>query len=375
MQTIGPTFGNGKDGNLVISSNTTDAPIDSSCSGTAGSVSLSATNASFAAGQAIFIHQTRGTGAGNGEFNKIASYTAGTITVDIPLKNTYTDSGASQAQVLVVEQYSSVTIDASRTLTAKAWDGNVGGLVVYICSGIFTVNGVISGNGKGYRGGAGGSGDPEIATQGESATAAGTTSKSANGAGGGGGAKTSGDYQPGGGGGGGNGAVGTAGTDKGGGNDAGAAGATDGGATLVDFVLGAGGGGGGGKTSGGAGGAGGSGIIIFAKELVVHSSTGSITANGATGSNGIPTETEDGGGGGGSGGSILIQTRTSTVNTNRITATAGSGGTGNTNGGNGGAGGVGRIRIESCSRSGSTNPAASESIGGNNWCGRVGLIN
>ena|SRR3990167_4016829 len=41
----------------------------------------------------------------------------------------------------------------------------------------------------------------------------------------------------------------------------------------------------------------------------------------------------------------------------------------------GGAGSVGRIRIEACSRTGTTNPAASESIGGHSFCGSfVGAI-
>src|SRR3990167_1471503 len=44
-------FGDGSDGTLTISSNTTQAPTDSACTGTATTYSLSATNASFTAGQ------------------------------------------------------------------------------------------------------------------------------------------------------------------------------------------------------------------------------------------------------------------------------------------------------------------------------------
>ena len=62
-------FGDGSDGDLVVSSNTTDNPIDASCSGSSGSTSLSATNTSFSAGQMVRIDQTRGTGAGNWEKN------------------------------------------------------------------------------------------------------------------------------------------------------------------------------------------------------------------------------------------------------------------------------------------------------------------
>jgi hypothetical protein len=46
-----------------------------------------------------------------------------------------------------------------------------------------------------------------------------------------------------------------------------------------------------------------------------------------------------------------------------ITATGGSGGT------SAGSGSVGRIRIEACSRTGTTNPLASESVGGFSYCG------
>lgn len=72
--------------------------IYSACSGTAGAYTLSATNASFAAGQEILIHQTQGTNAGQWERNTIQSYTAGTITLKNPLLGSY----VSGAQVLAM---------------------------------------------------------------------------------------------------------------------------------------------------------------------------------------------------------------------------------------------------------------------------------
>ena len=57
-------FGDGSDGALTISSNTTESPIDASCTGTTGTKTLNALNASFAANQIIYIHQSRGTGVG-----------------------------------------------------------------------------------------------------------------------------------------------------------------------------------------------------------------------------------------------------------------------------------------------------------------------
>ena len=48
-------FGDGSDGALTISSDTTDAPIDSACTGTKGATTLSATNTSFASGQKFLL--------------------------------------------------------------------------------------------------------------------------------------------------------------------------------------------------------------------------------------------------------------------------------------------------------------------------------
>ena len=178
-------FGNGSDGIGTLSG--THAPIDASCSGTAGASTLSATNASFAQGQRIYIIQMRGTNAGvNNEMNTILSYVAGTITLSNPLEFTYTDSGASQAQVIVMPQYSAVNIGS--TLTSKAWDGNVGGVIPLLCSGRIYIPSTLSSLGCGFRGGAGGAGGTNATgTQGESPTGTGSVSTSANGAGGGGG--------------------------------------------------------------------------------------------------------------------------------------------------------------------------------------------
>lgn len=140
-------FGAGTDGSLTISADTTDAPIDSACSGTAGAYTLTATNASFAANQIVLIHQSRGSNAGTWQRNTIVSYTAGTITLQNALNATYINSGNDVAQVLVLKQYTNVTIDADKTLTVKAWNGTVGGILAFIASGTVTVNGTISAKG------------------------------------------------------------------------------------------------------------------------------------------------------------------------------------------------------------------------------------
>lgn len=354
-------FGNGSDGDLTISGNTTDAPIDSSCSGNSGDSSLSATNAAFAVGQLILIHQSRGTGVGNWELNKIRSYTAGTITTAYPLQNTYTDSGASQAQVLVMKQYNNVTINSGVTLTAKAWDGNVGGIIAFFTKGTLAITGSIAvsgsnaqggsgqispSNGGGFRGGWSQDSVNSTGLQGESATGTGSQSNAANGSGGGAGGGNA-SYNVGGGGG--HSASGSAGTGSGSANGAG--GGTVGAVDLTTMVFG---GGGGGATGTAAAshhsGANGGGIaFLIAKNIVVSQS---IVSNGG----GWSSANYRIGGGGGAGGSILLKCQTATLGSNLVTATGGvtiaSGG-----GENSGDGAAGRVHIDyRDSYTGTTNP-------------------
>lgn len=356
-------FGDGSDGAATLSG--TDAPIDSSCSGTSGSTSLSATNGSFAAGQLILIHQSRGTGVGAWEVNQIASYVAGTITTRIPLSNTYTDSGASQAQVLVIKQYSSVTISSS--FSGKAWDGNVGGIIAFCCSGKTTISSTCSATGIGFRGGNGGSGSGEA---GEGTVGAQVNQRTANGNGaGGGGQGPDGGHIEGGHGGGGGGGGSNAGNAGSGKNTAtaGSAGNAGGSSDLVTATFGGGGGAGGaennGNNDGTAGGIGGGLIFIFTGSIEV---TGSLQANGnGTGGNAL----NSGIGGGGGGGGIIIKTRSSILGSSLIVSTGGVGGTSTgAFGGKGADGGNGTIRIEACTSTGTTNPSASESLGGHNYC-------
>lgn len=338
-------FGDGSDGSLTISADTTEAPIDSACTGTAASYTLSATNASFAIGQRIMIHQTVGTNAGQWEKNTISGYTAGTITLQTPLVGTY----VSGAQVRVLKQYSSVTINSGKTYTAKAWNGTVGGILAFLCSGTVTGTGIISANATGYRGGSpqGQSGTPHGDDQGEGQSGVGTQSTAANGMGGGGGNGGSGKA------GGGGGGYATGGAN--GGNDgataAGVGGGTYGSSDLTTMTFGGGGGAGGADAdeSGGTGGNGG-GIVFIAGVTVTIS--GGVQANGGNG-----TTVAGGGGGGGAGGSVLIKAQTATLGAALITATRGSAGTSTSGAGNGGDGGDGRIHLDYyTSYTGTTSP-------------------
>ena len=327
-------FGDGSDGDYAPSTGT-DAPIDSSCSGTAATTSLTATNVNFAANQIILIHQSRGTGVGQWELNVIQSYTAGTITTKYNLAYTYTDSGASQAQVLVFKQYSSVLIDTGVTLTGKGWNGDVGGIPGWMCNGTTTITGSINGNALGFRNYGTQGGENNGGIQGEGTVGTGGMTNVANGNGGGGGEHSPGGGSCTGGGGGGHGVVGSNSGDTGeitegiGGEAAGAA-------NLSTMVFGGQGGGGGRHTgTAGEGGYGGAIIAIFTEDIAI---TGTITSNANNGS--TATGNDAGGGGGGAGGSVLIKCDTATLGTNLITVAGGSAGSGYAGGQNGGAGAV-----------------------------------
>lgn len=351
-------FGNGSDGAVTLSG--TDAPIDSSCSGTAASTSLSATNASFAAGQIILIHQSRGSAAGTWEINQIGSYSAGTITTSIPLANTYTDSGADQAQVLVLKQYTTVTV--SGTFTAKAWDGNVGGILAFLANSTVTITGTVTASEKGYRGGA--IADTSGSSwQGEGTAGAGGQSTAANGNGGGGAFKRAS------GGSGGHVSAGTIGNLGNDGGTVGQPGGTAGSSDLSTMVFG-GAGAGGGSSIGvsnrsGVGGNGGGIICIWGGTVEV---TGAITCTGQNGANVIGS---DGSGGSpGAGGSVLINGMNVSVGSNIVTSL------GSTVGGNKDGGGAvgatpasdGRIVVNGCTVTGTTNPSATSQVGGQSYC-------
>ena len=334
-------FGDGGDGALTISADTTEAPIDSGCTATSGTPTISATNASFAADQQILVYQTRGSGAGTWERHKILSYTAGTITTVSNLVASY----VSGAQIRVLPEYTNVTIDSGITYTTKAWDGTVGGVLAFLANGTVTVTGTITASGKGYRGGAGVS-STVAANQGEGTAGAGTGSQSANGNGGGGGGISTVSTSGPGGAGGANGAAA-------GNNGAAMGGAAVGSTDLTTACYGGGGGSGLFSLSGtsGAGGNGGGLIFISAATVTI---TGAITNSGSTGSNGTG---DAAGGSGGAGGSTLLKAQVATLGSGLVTASAGTGGSGSGAGGPGVDGTVGRIHLDYyTSYTGTTSP-------------------
>jgi hypothetical protein len=376
-------LGNGSDGFVTLTSH---SPIDASCNGTAGTTTVNATNASFAAGQYIKIIQMRGGNYGKMEINKIASYSAGVITTLNPLQYTYTNSGSDRAQVIVMPQYSGVVISSSFSI--KAWNDLVGGHLTFLCTGrVINNSGVtVNGVGRGFRGGnretTGSS--PTNAEQGDSPTGAPGYSQSPNGLGGGGARDNGGGRGSSGGG------AGNASTGNNGGSGDGQQGPGIGGSAidttsfLSRLIMGAGGGGGigpGGNDRGGFGGPGGASFDIYCYEFV-NNGTWDISGQiGNTNSQyGSYTDANDpnvggsqgSGGGGGSGGDGRI-TCVKFTNNGGIYSVGGIGGHSNNNPPNprGGNGSVGLLNIRCCSytNNGSISPTPILQIGGHPFCG------
>lgn len=317
--------------------------------GSNGAFSLSATNPSFAPGQCILIHQTRGSGAGNWELNKILSYSAGTIVLKYPLQNTYSDSGASQAQVIVLKQYLSVTVNAGVTWAAKQWNGDTGGILAFLCKGTVNIIGNWSADNAGFIGGTSYNSTGGVQGQGEGTAGAGANLKTSNGNGGGGGRAEYGTQSWAGGGGGGNATAGGVGSGRNGepNSDGGwAAGSAD----LTNIVLG-GAGGGAAKNSSNVNGGRGGGILFAAcADFIVSGFLYSRGGNGG-GLDGGPT-----GSGGGAGGSILLKCQNATLGSGLVNVGGGTGGP-SSYGTPGGNGSVGRIHLDySKSYTGTTSP-------------------
>lgn len=352
--------GNGSDGALTIGAGTTTInTVKSGVSSTASSgqkVVNVTSSAGFSATNLVMIIQMLGTNVGVWEEATISSISGNAITMVSNLTNTYTKTGVtSLAQVIKIPQYTTVTVGSGRTLTASAWDGTTGGVLIFYANGTLTVNGTITMAGNGYRGGTGATGvtGPNPAGAGgaagapcingsDGAVVAGTGAAGSNkcgtcafGKGGEGGLR---GLQAG--------ANGTAGEGPGGGAGGGTTGAVGGdnfsscnSSTCTILQMGSGGGGGkaGDVSIAGGGGGGGGGLTIAG----TPGSPGSVSAAGGNGGNG-----------GAGGGIIWIRCNVfAGAGTGIVTANGGNGGNG-TDGGIGGAGGAGGAGGSSAPNSG-----------------------
>jgi hypothetical protein len=316
----GKPFGNGGSGNSAVSS---DPCTRATATGTATETALTIGSAILSDGDIFLIHQTRGTGAGQWEINKVASGGGTTsIVCGVALHFTY---GAG-AQAIKFPLYNELTVEAH---IPTAWDGSKGGVEVLCGKTKITVTGAVNfkgsdgkygaggtytpDNGGGFRGGASQDQVNSYGGQGESPTGAGSASSSKNGGGGGGGGGN-GNYSAGGGGG--HADAGTAGAGSSVTNGEG--GDINGSADLITLNLGSGAGGATGiAASNTVSGANGGGIVIFISAQIILSSTVSCNGGGHDLFNYRIT------GGGGSGGAILFICTTASLGTAQATAIGG----------------------------------------------------
>jgi hypothetical protein len=388
----GDTFylGTGRDGALVVSTTNlvinTYAPVTAPLApgDTAMLRGTSVGSGVFAAGDLVMILQTTGivpeppsggpspidlssSPVGRWELARVATAAGSTITLSEPLRSSY---AANVTQLVRVPEYTSVTINAGRSVAALAWNGSVGGVVAFLVNGTLTNNGTVEARARGFRGGlpaddssgamgctgldepapAGGQkGEGIAATRyGPSATGRGQV---ANGGGGG-------VCYLAGGGGGGNGGQGGQGGNSDlsldGNRAVGGQGGTALGFSLLDRLT-LGGGGGAGHASVASGGSGGGIVFIRADAL---SGSGSISANGQA-----SLSTLQPGSGGGAGGTIYLRVA-GAASCGPIQAIGGAGGNAATDTvGPGGGGGGGRILLQR--GSGTCTLTASSVLGAN----------
>jgi hypothetical protein len=193
-------LGDGSDGDLIVSSLNTivnDYTYLTSDELT-GSTTLGVDDTSaFSIGDSILIIQMQnGSGIGDSgqyEYATINSISGSNIIVDTPISYSY-GSGtfnnllSSVTQIVRIPQYNSVTINFGASITAPAWNGFSGGIVIFRSLGTTDIQGLINVSEKGYRGGTcGACGNADWGTQGEGYSGIGGESLLANGNGGGGG--------------------------------------------------------------------------------------------------------------------------------------------------------------------------------------------
>ncbi|HEY3445487.1 MAG TPA: hypothetical protein VGK67_03940 [Myxococcales bacterium] len=314
------------------------------------------------------------------EFARVLDADATTITLYAPTLHAYE---ANRAQVVSVPQFGAVTV-AAANVSALAWDGSVGGIVVFLASGQLTLTGSVLADGAGFRPGpveraaAGPTGctddfgtlDTGYARKGEGVSTFnfgtldhGRGMAAIADAPGGGNCRCAG------GGGGGHAAAGGKGGNS----------FTDGdrggrGGGIIDDVVpgrlafGAGGGAGQVNTTGTdgdgtatGGGAGGGVIFIRAQS---QTGNGTLSANGVAASNAA----DGGGGGGGAGGTVVFRAVGGVANFT-LRANGGKGGNSNNNCGTGGGGAGGRLFLQAASG----NPTRQVNGGGNGTGARNGL--
>lgn len=92
-------------------------------------------------------------GTGTYEFKTVRSVSANLITFCSGLTNAYTVGGTSRVQVIRIPRLSTLTVNNGASVTAPAWNGTTGGIVALEVNGNTVINGSVTVDGLGFRGG------------------------------------------------------------------------------------------------------------------------------------------------------------------------------------------------------------------------------
>jgi hypothetical protein len=204
---ISGMFGDGSDGDLTVASAGTFVNDYTYLTGNENSgdteITVNSVAAFFEGDEIMIIQMQDGAGSGQAgkyEFKKIESISGNNIVLTSDLNRTYgsgefNTKDASATQVIRVPHYTTVTVNSGGSIIAPAWNGYIGGVVVFRAVETVLVNsgGDIDVSGKGFRGGNQILSDyGEDGAQGESYPGEGILSYTENNKGGGGGGD--GDY-------------------------------------------------------------------------------------------------------------------------------------------------------------------------------------
>lgn len=148
-------FGNGSNGTPSIGPNTIVNSYKKiqSVSGSTFTV-IDNTGFLLSAGNVVLVINMY---SGEYELREVSSVSGLTITLgvgSIPNANF-----ANNSQMIIVPQYSSLTLNTGNSITCPEWDGSSGGVICFLVANTLTLNGgEIDAAGKGFFGGAGGNG-------------------------------------------------------------------------------------------------------------------------------------------------------------------------------------------------------------------------
>ena len=98
--------------------------------------------------------------AGYYEYATVSSVSGSTLTLTVGLSNNYKNrtfgaNGIRTFQVIRVPRYYTLTVTSTGTITAPAWDGSTGGVVILDAANLLSLAGSINVAGLGFRGGGG----------------------------------------------------------------------------------------------------------------------------------------------------------------------------------------------------------------------------